>query len=559
MDNLLIEPRKNINNFLLTDWNINKEVARLLHNRLVDPGECLYDWKYVPNPFMLKNMLLVVERLQQAKVKSEKIIIVGDYDADGATSISIMMLGLEKLGFQNVAYVVPNRFVDGYGLTPCLLPKILKHDPQLIVTVDNGIQSCEAVDLLLDAGVDVIITDHHLQGAKLPNALIVNPNQLDCPFPDKNIAGCVVAWYVILALRSHLQNNINVNQLTVYAAIGTIADCVKLSYVNRIFINKGLNLIRKKCLSQGLLALMSLANIDASQIISSDIAFKLAPRLNASGRLDDMSLGVKCLLENDSEVALKIARELCDLNSERQNIQSVMEKQAIQQLVELNTPAVIYDVSWHLGIIGLLASKAKEYAKRPVIAFAWDDNKKCFKGSGRSVPGINLKHILDEISKIDPDLMLNFGGHAMAVGLSVCHDKLEPFKEAFFFVCGKKISSNYHVVDLTHDGDLPLECDFNWFIKLYDEHPFGQGFEEPIYSAYISNVRNVSNKNGHYRLEGKLSHAYPVTAWVFKDINRKEEIVFAENMKVFFQFMYDKSKFVIKIIARQNELGLWLR
>lgn len=542
--------------FCLSDWDgMDEVVARLFHARLAPSGSNRYDWKHLPSPLTLKNMPEVLEVLSQARAQQKRIVIVGDYDCDGATSIAIMYTGFKKLGFEHIYYVVPHRFVHGYGLTDVLIPKILEHKPDLVITVDNGIQSVAAVKQLKDLGVEVIITDHHLPGQVLPDALIVNPNQGGCLFEDKHIAGCGVAWYIMVALRSHLKlhsEKINFNDLTIYAAIGTVADCVQLTHVNRVIVQQGLQLMRSSQAPLGLKVLMKLAKVQENRISSVDIAFRLAPRLNAAGRLEDMSLGVQCLLAHDYKIATSVAAELDRLNSVRQEIQQTMELQAFNQIEE-GAGAVVFHEQWHQGIVGLIASKVKERLKRPVIAFAWDAVKSCYKGSGRSIVNVHIKHILDEMSLAHPDLMINFGGHAMAAGLSVSKEQWPRFKDIFINTCQNHVAHDHKEPDVIHDGWLEEKyMNADWFEKLYTTHPFGQGFEEPLYFARLTHAQSSVTSGGHVKIEAMTQNAlHKVVGWIFSQGSKSslDMRVASGDIVILFQFLSGGRQFSVKVIA----------
>jgi len=542
-------------NHVLDETLENAWLAQIFAHRGESLHTMQYDWSYMPDPLKLKNMPEVLERLVYARTVSMRIVIVGDYDTDGATSISIMVAGLRKLGYDNVDYVVPHRFIHGYGLTCLLVPTIMSYQPDMVITVDNGIQSVEAVDMLTALGVEVIITDHHLPGPIVPRALIINPNLQDCPYEEKNIAGCGVAWCVMVALRSRLKNSmqhpVHFNDLTIYAALGTVADCVRLTHANRILVQKGLELIRAGHAPWGVKALMQIASVRASLVTSGDIAFRLAPRLNASGRLEDMSLGVRCLLSEDESQAIVYARELDALNMRRQAIQADMQEQALAQIDFQASCHVLFDASWHQGIIGLIASRVREVTKCPTLAFAWDDAKSCYKGSGRSIPGVHLKYVLDAIAHTHPHVMINFGGHAQAVGLSIGREHFALFRELFMQHAQQAVASCQVMADIVHDGVLPEKyLDITWFESLYQQHPFGQGFEEPIYCTPIQGIKVTESAKGHYHVQGHSPYnKQPISGWIFKASPFKSDVV-SERGWIVFQYMGQYKKNInLKILA----------
>lgn len=532
------------------------EVERLFALRGASMGESDYAWRHLPPPDALKGMPEVVARLLQARSSQERILIVGDYDSDGATSIAIMVRGLSLMGYQHVFFLVPNRFKHGYGLTETLIPRVLDYQPTLVITVDNGIQSVAAVSALQRQSIDVIVTDHHLPGAVLPDTWIINPNQPGCAFPDKHIAGCAVAWYVMVALRAHLRAHralpsVSFNELSVLVAIGTVADCVRLTWCNRIWVQQGLSLIRSACVSPGVAALLQVASIAPEQINSGDIAFRLAPRLNAAGRLEDMSLGVQCLLSLDPHAAKEMAASLDALNAKRQSIQLDMQDQARAQCVLGEGPSVLFHRDWHQGVIGLIASYARELLKRPVLAFAWDEEKKCYKGSGRSVPEVHLKQVLDSVACRVPEAMLSFGGHAMAVGATVSPEHWDDFRQIFVEECSRQLPNPYHPVDHHHDGWVPEDCfSAAWFSKLYAAHPFGQGFEEPTYLASVALLEAHKTAKGHWRLGLRGPTGQRIQAWWFKKEAPHDFLRSGTGpLHILFQYLPGMSSFSIKILA----------
>ncbi len=462
--------------------------------------------------------------LLDALINQLRITIVGDFDADGATSTALMMLGLRKLGFQNVTYKVPNRFDYGYGLSPELTSEIIQNGTDLIITVDNGISCLAGVALAKAAGVKVIITDHHLAGRELPNAdAIINPNQPGCEFQSKNLAGVGVAFYLLLGLRAYLRDQNwfeqqqvsppNLAALIDLVALGTVADVVKLDSNNRILVHQGLARIKQGLCRPGIRAMLAMSNKDLSKVKSSDFGFVIGPRLNAAGRLDDMSFGIRCLLTEDYGQALKMAEDLNDLNNERKDIEQGMRLEAESAVAQLtlsegNVPngICVYKSDWHQGVIGIVAGRLKEKYYRPTIAFAQGDTKQNedgvevteLKGSARSIPGIHVRDILDEVNTRHPGLIKKFGGHAMAAGLSIEESALADFKAAFDAVLLQHLSEDVLTQVTLTDGELPDESFTIEFSRLLDEPgPWGQGFPEPTFDGEfeVINQRLVGAKH----------------------------------------------------------------
>lgn len=463
-----------------------------------------------------------VIRLEQAFRAQERILIVGDFDADGATSSALAVAALRSMGALHVEFLVPNRFEFGYGLTPAIIDVAKKWHPQLIITVDNGIASIEGVDAANAAGIDVLITDHHLPAETLPKACaIVNPNQLDDHFQSKSIAGVGVIFYVMLALRRHLSHcgwfaaqdvpEPNMSQFLDLVTLGTVADVVALDQNNRILINQGLMRIRQGLCRPGIKALIEVAGRTCNQLRESDLGFVVAPRLNAAGRLDDMSLGIECLLCDDLDKARLLASHLDDLNIERRRIETEMKDQAMQALdkLALNEVALpialcLVDQSWHQGVIGILAGRLKERYHRPVIAFAVVSDSE-LKGSARSVPGLNIRDVLAAIDKDNPGLISRFGGHAMAAGLSLHPDAFVPFQKALLAEVTKHLDISQCEGEILSDGPLlASELTLELAALLRDSGPWGQQFPEPVFD----NVFEILEQRlvGQHHLKLTLQH-----------------------------------------------------
>jgi len=473
--------------------------------------------------YNLKGVTAAVEVLKTALAEQQKILIVGDFDCDGATSTALAIRALRSMGAQQVDYLVPNRFEYGYGLTPEIVDVAKRQSPDVIVTVDNGIASLAGVQRAKEAGIKVVITDHHLAGDELPDAdATVNPNQPGCEFGSKNAAGVGVIFYVMLALRTALRESCwfenqkiiepNLAELLDLVALGTVADVVPLDHNNRILVEQGLRRMRAGKCCEGILALLRVAGREPEYIVSSDLGFAAGPRLNAAGRLDDMSFGIECLLTDDANAAMDMARELDDLNRHRKDIEADMKAQAMANLNAMDLSAetadvglCLYNPDWHQGVIGILASRVKEQFHRPVIAFADasdDVSSEELKGSARSIPGFHIRDALDTVAKRHPELLHKFGGHAMAAGLSLNKCDLAAFSAAFNEVATQQLSSDTLQAELQTDGALTgSECSMGLAYSLNQAGPWGQGFLQPIFEGefIISQQRLVGEK--HLKLQ----------------------------------------------------------
>ena len=440
-------------------------------------------------------------RLAQALSKQERILIVGDFDADGATSSALAVSALRVMGAHEVNFLVPNRFEFGYGLTPGIIEVAKKWRPNLIITVDNGIASFDGVKAANQAGIDVLVTDHHLAAETLPEAcVIVNPNQPGDQFKSKSIAGVGVIFYVMLALRQHLRQtnwfesqNIpepNMAQFLDLVALGTVADVVTLDQNNRILVEQGLRRIRGGACRPGIQALIEIAKRERAHLREADLGFAVAPRLNAAGRLDDMSLGIDCLLAETDAAARTFARELDELNLERRKIEGEMQEKALQALDKLaslgkaqNLPGVLclMDKTWHQGVIGILAGRLKERYHRPVIAFAKTSENE-LKGSARSIQSINIRDVLAAIDSKHPGLITKFGGHAMAAGLSLPPDNFELFRGYLTDAIEAELKGVLLEGVVLSDGSLePRDFNLPFAKELQQAGPWGQQFQEPVF------------------------------------------------------------------------------
>ncbi|WP_027909220.1 single-stranded-DNA-specific exonuclease RecJ [Pseudomonas sp. URMO17WK12:I4] len=456
-------------------------------------------------PFtQLKGIEAAVELLVEGLRQRQRMLIVGDFDADGATASSVGMLGLRMLGAAHVDYLVPNRFEYGYGLTPEIVAVALGREPDLLITVDNGISSIEGVAAAKAAGLKVLVTDHHLPGHELPAAdAIVNPNQPGCTFPSKSLAGVGVIFYVLLALRARLRElgwftverpEPNLGELLDLVALGSVADVVPLDANNRILVHQGLARIRAGRARPGLRALLEVAGKQHARITSTDLGFILGPRLNAAGRLDDMSLGIECLLCEDEALARDMAVQLDQLNQDRKAIEQGMQREALAQLKDLpleNLPfgLCLFEADWHQGVIGILASRLKERYHRPTIAFA-DAGDGMLKGSARSVPGFHIRDALDAVASRHPGLISKFGGHAMAAGLSLPAEHFETFAKAFDDEVRRQLCEDDLTGRLLSDGVLSID-EFNLPLarELRNAGPWGQHFPEPLFHGAFQLVQ----------------------------------------------------------------------
>lgn len=478
----------------------------------------------------LSGISQAVACLYQALVQQEKVVVIGDFDADGATSSVLAVSALRAFGLQHVDYLIPNRFEYGYGLTPEIVAVAHQKNPNLIITVDNGISSCAGVDAAKVWGIKVLITDHHLPGAELPAAdAIVNPNLREDPFPSKNLAGVGVIFYVMLAFRSYLrEQNIavpNMAQFLDLVALGTVADVVPLDRNNRILVYQGLKRIRAGQCRPGILALLTVANRRPEKMTASDLGFAVAPRLNAAGRLDDMSHGVACLLATEYTQALPLAHQLDVLNQERKGIEQEMQQQAWTALEKLHLDEqspdfpvglCLFDQRWHQGVIGILAGRLKDRFHRPVIAFASADNGE-IKGSARSIAGIHIRDILDAIATAHPGLVTKFGGHAMAAGLSLPQAHYADFSKAFDLEMRRCVSPEMLNREIYTDGELSVEDICLEFVhKLNDAGPWGQTFPEPLFDGKfrILEQRLVGQKHLKLTLDRETS-GEPIQAIAF--------------------------------------------
>jgi len=483
--------------------------ARGIHRR----GELDDSLSGLIPPSALLNAERAGSLLADAIAAGRRLLIVADYDCDGATACAVGVRALSAFG-ANVGYLVPNRFEHGYGLTPEIVALASQSKPDLIVTVDNGIASVDGVEAARAAGIEVLITDHHLPGAELPRAAaIVNPNQPGCGFPSKSLAGVGVMFYVMLALRAELRKRgafsakgePNLGDLLDLVALGTVADVVPLDFNNRVLVTQGLKRIRAGRMQEGVRALLAVAGRAPSRAGSFDLGFLLGPRLNAAGRLSDMSLGIECLTTDDRGRALEIAKRLDDLNRERRAIEAEMQAQAEEALAKVSVgescSISLYDPAWHQGVVGILAGRVKDRYYRPTFAFAPSAAGE-IRGSGRSIAGLHLRDALDLLAKRDPGLLLRFGGHAAAAGLTLREADFERFARGFEAVARELLSPAQLARAIETDGSLePAYLDLR-LAQLLDHQVWGQGFPQPLFcdDFEVQGQRVVGEKHLKLRL-----------------------------------------------------------
>lgn len=492
----------------------------------------------------LKDQDKAVALLVQALSRQDRVCIAGDYDCDGASATAVMVRGLRSLGFQNVDFLVPNRFRDGYGLTPSIVEQVLERGADLLITVDNGISSIAGVAAAKAAGLTVIVTDHHLAGETLPDAdAILDPNQPGCDFPWKSTAGVGVAFLLLLALYRKLQESTSVElpnpgELTPLVALGTVADVVPLEYNNRLMVHAGLQRWRKGNAPEGLLALARVSRVSLDTLGASSIGFQIGPRLNAAGRMDDMTIGIRCLLEDDPDKALDLAKELDQFNKARREIEKEQCAEALVALPEnpsgqYGLTAVIPD--GHIGVIGIVAGRLKETFHRPVIVFAKDGE--WLKGSGRSIPGFHLRDALADIAREHPDWFKAFGGHAMAAGMTLKADVAEAFSKLFDHTAHERIPAEALQKGLQVDGILsPAEISTSLAEAIQSAGIWGQEFPEPSFMGSFEVTKCKLMKGGHLRLELALPNQNTVSAVWF---NMPDEIPEGTTVQLVYSLDFD--------------------
>ncbi|AOJ68368.1 MULTISPECIES: single-stranded-DNA-specific exonuclease RecJ [Burkholderia] len=466
-------------------------------------------------PAQLKGCTAAAALLADALEAGRKMLVVADYDCDGATACAVAVRGLRMFGAK-IDYLVPNRFEYGYGLTPEIVELAAAREPDLLITVDNGIASVDGVAAANARGIDVLVTDHHLPGDTLPAArAIVNPNQPGCTFPSKHVAGVGVMFYVLLALRAELRARgafgddrpePRLDGLLDLVALGTVADVVRLDGNNRVLVAQGLQRIRNGRMQPGIAALFRAAARDARSASGFDLGFGLGPRLNAAGRLSDMSLGIECLTTDDVGRAWELAQQLDAMNRERREIEAGMQQQALADLASVD-PAdaatiTLFNPQWHQGVIGIVAGRLKERFHRPSFTFAHaDDSGARVKGSGRSIPGFHLRDAIDLISKREPDLIVTFGGHAMAAGVTLDTGNVPRFAAAFEAVAREWLSDDALARVIETDGDLEDAYFTPQIVELLDSAVWGQGFPAPLFSGEFDVASQALVKDKHLKLQ----------------------------------------------------------
>jgi len=513
-------------------------LRRVLAARGINAEDKLFfELSDLPRPEQMLGMDQAVSLLTEALQQQWKVTVVADFDSDGATSCALAIRGLKAFGLKHIDFIVPNRFVHGYGLTPELLDEIpLEKQPDLLLTVDNGIAAIAGVREARERGIRVLVTDHHLAAETLPEAdAIINPNQPDDSFPSKNLAGVGVCFYLLLGLRQALreqnwfeQQSIkepNVADWLDIVALGTVADVVPLDQLNRTLVDLGLKRMRQRRACAGILALAQVAGREAAKLASPDLAFSIAPRLNAAGRMEDMGLGINLLLIDNWQQALTMAAQLDQINLERRAVEQQMQQDALQMLntlsleTENSAPGYcLFDSDWHQGVIGLLASRIKEKLHRPVIAFA-PGNDGEIKGSARSIAGVHIRDVLARIASQHPDLLQRFGGHAMAAGLTLKQGDFEAFAHAFETALSEMVDPAVYQQHLDSDGELH-HAEINLELAELIPHaaPWGQGFEEPRFHGLfeVTDWRLVGQDQDHLRLSLKVADERQITAMAFR-------------------------------------------
>lgn len=524
-----------------------------------------YSFDKLISPDLLKSGKDAANLLIDKINRKEKIIIIGDYDVDGATATACAFLGLKKFG-ANVDFIVPNRFKYGYGLTPDIVDLAYKKNPGLILTVDNGIASIEGVKKANTYGIDVVITDHHLPGDKLPDTkFIVNPNQLSCKFPSKNLCGAGVIFYVLILVRSEIRNKKNydndykmaepsLGDLIDLVALGTIADLVKLDFNNRVLVNFGIKKIRSGSCNFGIEAILNLSKKKFTDVKTSDLSYLIAPKINAAGRLSDMSIGIKCLIAKNKNEATIYANKLNIINQQRKIIEDKMKKEAFSILDNHsinNTYSIsLFDKQWHQGVIGIVASRLKERYFRPTIIFAQDEAGN-LKGSGRSIPNFHLRDALDLISKKNPSLIITFGGHAMAAGLSIRKEDFPLFCSEFELIAEKHLSPNDLKITIENDKAIPKEYMNIETIKEINSQIWGQGFPAPVFFGVFDVISQeiIAKKHNKSILEN-INGQYEAIFFNFSnELADRIEIIYTLEINEF-----NNKSLIQLIIMSQNEI-----
>lgn len=495
-------------------------LAKLFASRgLKDASELPLELKHLIPPSELKNCISSAQYLADALEAKKPLLIVADYDCDGATACAVGLLGLQELGQSlnaQIDFLVPNRFTMGYGLTPEVVELAAQRSPQpnVLITVDNGIASIAGIDRANELGINVVVTDHHLPADELPKAaVIVNPNQPECGFTSKALAGVGVMFYVLLALRAELrqrgyftvENQPKLENLLDLVALGTVADVASLDRNNRILVSAGLRRMRQGLSQPGIQALFEIAKRDINKASAFDLGFGIGPRLNAAGRLADMTLGIRCLISRDPTEATRLAHELDRMNRERRAIEGDMQETALENLIDVNVDDLfslcLKDETWHQGVIGILASRLKERYHRPVIIFAPGEDGVELKGSGRSISGFHLRDAIDVVYKKNPGLIQKFGGHAMAAGLTIQASDFDTFQKAFEEVAQQWLDEDTLNRRLIHDGPLDAQHIETGLATTISQEVWGQGFPQPVFMGRFEITKQFLLKDKHLKLE----------------------------------------------------------
>ncbi|MEG9544695.1 single-stranded-DNA-specific exonuclease RecJ [Mannheimia sp. HC-2023] len=522
--------------------------------------ELEHNLQHLHRPQQLANIEQAVDLLTNAFDTQSRIVIVGDFDADGATSTALAIIALKQLGFEQIDYLIPDRFSQGYGLSVAVAEMVLAKGADLVLTVDNGISSLEGVELLKQHGIQVLITDHHLPPETLPNAdAMVNPNLPFCTFPSKSLAGVGVIFYVMMALRTQMrerqyfQNKVEPNfaELLDLVALGTVADVVPLDQNNRILVHQGLQRMRSGHCRLGIKALAEVSKRELSTLQAADLGFAVAPRLNAAGRLENMSLGVELLICENMELARQLALQLDSLNQTRKEFEQEMKTEALAICAKLPLLAqseqahgiVLYQADWHQGVIGILASRIKDQFNRPVIAFAQEsEESEYLKGSARSISSVHMRDLLEYIDMQYPELIERFGGHAMAAGLTIHHSKLELFKQLFDQAINERVEPEQLQGIVYTDGELSAdEFTITSAEILHSAGPWGQNFPEPSFEGEFSVLQQKLLAGKHLKLmlqtdRGQLLDAiwFNVDVRMFPDLSiKKAKIVYKLDINEF--------------------------
>lgn len=541
-------------------------LARILARRGVQSElELELKLKHLLAPQM-KGLEQAIQIVDQAIESNQKIVIVGDYDADGATSTALMVLALREMG-ANVHYLVPDRFKYGYGLTPAIADlAFVTYTPDLLITVDNGISSHEGVDQAQAHGMQVIITDHHLTTKETPKAeAVVNPNQLGCDFPSKALAGVGVAFYLLANLSSHRKKmGKSFAQMTHYldlVALGTYADVASLDFNNRILVDAGVKRIQSNQCRAGIIALLDLAGRDPKDLKAQDLGFVIGPRINAAGRMDTMNIGIECLLAEEMQTAYAFARQLNELNLQRRSVEAEMKQEALTVIEQLeldqkNLPAalIMFEEHWHQGVIGIVAGRLKEQFHRPSIVFAPDKDGIHIKGSARSIDGIHIRDSIEKVAERHPHLVSFFGGHAAAAGLTIKREHFDEFKQVFEQLIAETDDEIFQAL-LWTDGELSNE---DFVVETVDQieqlGPWGQKFPHPVFEGEFKILEHRWLKDVHLKLKLVLANGQWIEAIAFNALNKYDFQADQEQVKIVYEL--DKNEYKGQVSVQLKVLHL---